>query len=549
MGNSEQLSLFHTADGITYDYYNASEEMSGSQLTQSIKWRYAIVEGQRIDILDAKKGDKGSCPLCGELLVARKGVIRAAHWWHKHGKNCDDWYEQKGAWHRFWQDKFHKDCQEFRLERGGARHIADIFLPGSGYVIECQYSSISSEKAMEREDFYGDMIWIVNGTRVQQDQKTGDLVKERRFQYSGHGFSFCTMKSKDCKISPVWKNRESFVFFDFDGTFDKPSSETDVFCLLPDEIDLGYRKEKVLVRMSQSELVNGMMEPSFFLGKLRRIGLDYSDSDSCKRSRESYARFAAFSKERQRNDVSSNYKDNSLFLAEGGVRKKDALLRSGRHQDDVDFEKKHPPVYAITCGWLDLWLYQRNIVNEIKCQVLPNDFPMEGTIALHKSTSCDNFVAKREEWVQKNELLDIGFDVPPSEEHLKRRRGAIQALARYKVINDGGSQALVISDYRIPQGPIIEMPDGKGFWLLPSFVKAKFGKCGIILEDSRCMSTTASSLTLNRSERKQPKCPYCGAGMVLRKRLGDGCQFWGCSNFTKTGCRGTRSCNKRYNFF
>ena len=96
-----QLFLFqtvHTANGEKYDYYKDYTETEVSHpSTQTILWRYAIVDGRKTDIFDAASGDKGLCPLCGELLVARKGKIRAPHWWHKNGRNCDRWYEPKGA--------------------------------------------------------------------------------------------------------------------------------------------------------------------------------------------------------------------------------------------------------------------------------------------------------------------------------------------------------------------------------------------------------------------------------------------------------------------
>ena len=37
-------------------------------------------------------------------------------------------------------------------------------------------------------------------------------------------------------------------------------------------------------------------------------------------------------------------------------------------------------------------------------------------------------------------------------------------------------------------------------------------------------------------EGDTPLCPYCGGGMVLRKRKGDGKSFYGCKSYPK--CRG-----------
>lgn len=38
------------------------------------------------------------------------------------------------------------------------------------------------------------------------------------------------------------------------------------------------------------------------------------------------------------------------------------------------------------------------------------------------------------------------------------------------------------------------------------------------------------------SNDKNPRCPRCGAPMVLRKRKADGLPFWGCSQFPKCRC-------------
>ena len=88
-------------------------------------WRYAIIGDRRVDIADALSGDRGICPLCGEILVARKGRIRVPHWWHRNGRICDSWYEPKGNWHRFWQNNFPKEWQEVSLSNEGIKHVSE----------------------------------------------------------------------------------------------------------------------------------------------------------------------------------------------------------------------------------------------------------------------------------------------------------------------------------------------------------------------------------------------------------------------------------------
>ena len=74
--------------------------------TLGCTWRFAIVDGERLDISKAQREQRGICPLCGGDLVAKKGDIRESHWSHINKRKCDAWYESKGQWHRWWQNRF-----------------------------------------------------------------------------------------------------------------------------------------------------------------------------------------------------------------------------------------------------------------------------------------------------------------------------------------------------------------------------------------------------------------------------------------------------------
>jgi len=52
-------------------------------------------------------------------------------------------------------------------------------------------------------------------------------------------------------------------------------------------------------------------------------------------------------------------------------------------------------------------------------------------------------------------------------------------------------------------------------------------------------SKTASKKSGKKGKRNNPSCPKCGARMV--KRTSYRGEFYGCSNYFKNGCRGTRS--------
>jgi hypothetical protein len=94
------------------------------------------------------------------------------HWAHKGNPPCDPWWESETDWHREWKDKFPKDWQEVSHISAitGERHIADVKNP-FGLTIEFQHSSITSTERISREDFYKEMVWVVDGTRLPLDKK------------------------------------------------------------------------------------------------------------------------------------------------------------------------------------------------------------------------------------------------------------------------------------------------------------------------------------------------------------------------------------------
>lgn len=513
-------------------------------VTGKCLWRYAIIGGRRVDIADAKSGDKGLCPLCGEVLVARKGTIRTPHWWHRNGRMCDSWYEPMGNWHRFWQNKFPKEWQEVSLSNEGIKHIADIYLENSGYVIECQYSSIPAEKIREREDFYEKMIWIVNGTRLNRDKDAGDIFKAI-FKYHSEGYyvdmeyECCAIKNDLLGISRVWRNSGNIVIFDFDGTFDTPSHNTEVYCLLPGEINLGFSKERVLVKLSQFELVTGLHEPVAFLNKLLQIGVNYANGEKCKASLQ---RFKVSQQRFVTTKAKADERAKSQAQAQEHSRLRELAIKTSRNPDDLKFENDNPPLYAITLDWLDLWSLIAGHERFVRCDILPPGISSEGTIALHNRNECEEFVKKWLEMTRKYGLPNEGKGAPPAEPSLRRHCGAITALARYKITVDGGYKVLVFSDVRRLQGHSIKgLSDRNGIWFLPDKVAGILeNEQDIILGNMQLSDEMIFPFgqTGNNSFNKSQLCPYCRAKMIKLHRRSDGGLFWGCPNYPR--CRGAR---------
>ena len=106
----------------------------------------------------AAPGESAFCPGCGEEVVAKCGEVNVWHWAHKSRDDCDPWSEPESEWHIGWKNLFPRINQEVVLPP----HRADI-RTDSGLVIELQHSAISPEVIREREQFYGNMVWIVDG--------------------------------------------------------------------------------------------------------------------------------------------------------------------------------------------------------------------------------------------------------------------------------------------------------------------------------------------------------------------------------------------------
>jgi len=121
---------------------------------------------------------KGWCPLCGSQLLAKCGEINIWHWQHFGERVCDDWFEKETKWHLEWKEKFAPECREVIIEDDAEKHIADVKTP-SGTIIEFQNSSISSTTIKMRENFYGDMIWVVNAIHFKERLRTRSIVSKR----------------------------------------------------------------------------------------------------------------------------------------------------------------------------------------------------------------------------------------------------------------------------------------------------------------------------------------------------------------------------------
>lgn len=128
------------------------------------------------------KGGKGKCQVCGNPVRAFCGDIYVHHWKHIAEFNCDPWKEHESEWHRSWKNEFPKKWQEVVIIKEDDKHIADIQTP-NGLVLELQNSSISRFTILEREEFYENIYWLINGAKFKDRIKYYEKVQEKILEF------------------------------------------------------------------------------------------------------------------------------------------------------------------------------------------------------------------------------------------------------------------------------------------------------------------------------------------------------------------------------
>ena len=170
--------------------------------------RFASVNGVRAK---PSPGITGTCGVCDGELIPKCGRYVRWHWAHKSTINCDPWHESETDWHLIWKDCFPTKYQEVVHvdQLTGERHIADVKTK-VGRVVEIQHSPISELELLSREDFYGDMIWIVDARDLFGHFNLGisyDLATVNPMCYHFEWFSRSTLLKR-------WSVARKPVYFD-----------------------------------------------------------------------------------------------------------------------------------------------------------------------------------------------------------------------------------------------------------------------------------------------------------------------------------------------
>lgn len=140
--------------------------------------QFAINEQNTNRFKPVYSGQKAICPFCNGGLIGKCGEIYAHHLQHNHNRICDPWKEHETQWHRKWKANFPYDWQEVIIEKGGEKHIADV-KTSEGLVVEFQNSSISSSTIRISEEFYEQMVWVINAKSFRDNFELRSIVSDK----------------------------------------------------------------------------------------------------------------------------------------------------------------------------------------------------------------------------------------------------------------------------------------------------------------------------------------------------------------------------------
>lgn len=153
-------------------------------------------------ISQPRPGLHGYCPHCRREVVAKCGQVMAWHWAHVSGDACDSWGGVETDWHRTWKRRFPLEWIEVSM----GPHRADVAVP-HGPVLEFQRSHLSVTGIQERERFYRNLVWVIDGRAIEDDFRWVSVPGDRR---SGLPAEFTWLSP-----NPSWTRARMPVAVDF----------------------------------------------------------------------------------------------------------------------------------------------------------------------------------------------------------------------------------------------------------------------------------------------------------------------------------------------
>jgi len=170
--------------------------------------QFALVNGERVR---PSPGLRGICPVCENITISHCGQINIWHWKHKSKTDCNANKGKETEWHLNWKNRFPVEWQEVVIiDESGEKHQADILRPEDKFCIEIQHSPISEAEIQSRNKAYGNIAWIVDGSRLKTDFEKFEHVKSN---ISGDGILGISKIS--LKVISFWEENTKPVFIDF----------------------------------------------------------------------------------------------------------------------------------------------------------------------------------------------------------------------------------------------------------------------------------------------------------------------------------------------
>lgn len=241
---------------------------------------FALVDNTR---QAAAPGLAGNCPGCGQPVVAKCGTRRIWHWAHRGVRMCDQWWEPETDWHRAWKEHFDREWQEvIQFDPAtGEKHIADV-RTANGLVVEFQHSALHPDERKAREAFHGNMVWVVDGTRLKRDfpRFVASMHSLRR---TSHDSVFLHYWPDECFPEP-WLTSTVPVFFDFKVAESDDWRRDTLWCLFPGRAEnnavigrlnreafvaAALRQERILAADEIVQRLDAQMRESRLIAELR----------------------------------------------------------------------------------------------------------------------------------------------------------------------------------------------------------------------------------------------------------------------------------------
>jgi competence protein CoiA len=243
----------------------------------------ALVNGER---RKAAPELTGQCPGRAQTVNAKCGPRRIWHWAHLGKRTCDAWWEPETPWHSAWKGYFAEGFREvIDHDRNGERHVADV-KTSLGLVLEFQHSRLDPQERAAREAFHGNMVWIVDGTRLKGDWRRFCNGKGT-FRQTAFPGVFITSFPDEC-FAPEWLRCSVPVFFDFAGEGSEAGPEPDrrlLWCLLPGRVD-GYAVVLAVSRHAFVKRAADQIQVVNAMARLRVVALELQYLRDVERKRE-----------------------------------------------------------------------------------------------------------------------------------------------------------------------------------------------------------------------------------------------------------------------